>query len=128
MAGEIQVNVTGSFDRTDSFLENLLHLDITRQLEEYAEQGVRALSNATPVRSGETAAAWDYEINRWGNTWRITWINRHVVNGVSVAILLQYGHGTGTGGYVAGRDYINPAIQPVMDAIAESVGRVVSSA
>lgn len=122
----IQVNVSGSFDKTDSFLENLLHLDITSQLEQYGEEGVRALANATPVRSGETAASWGYEVNRWGNTWRITWLNRHIVEGVSVAILLQYGHGTGTGGYVAGRDYINPAIQPVMDQIADKVWKAVT--
>ena len=123
---DIEFNVSGSFNHTDSFLENLLHLDISRQLAEYAEEGVRALANATPVRSGATAAAWDYEVTRLGNTWKLTWINRHIVDGVAVAILLQYGHGTGTGGYVAGRDYINPAIQPVMDQIADKVWKAVT--
>lgn len=124
---DISINVTGSFNHTDSFLQNLLHLDITRQLTQYAEEGVRALANATPVRSGLTASSWDYEVNRWGNTWRITWINRNIHEGVAIAILLQYGHGTGTGGYVAGHDYINPAIQPVMDRIADNVWKAVTS-
>jgi len=126
MAGDIQFTVTGSPNKTDSFLKNLLHLDITRQLEQYAQQGVEALASATPVRSGLTAESWGYEINRWGNTWKITWLNHNVHNGVAVAILLQYGHGTGSGGYVRGRDYINPAIQPVMDLIAENVWRAVT--
>jgi hypothetical protein len=124
---DISINVTGTFDKTGSFLDRLLHLDITRQLTQYAEEGVRALSNATPVRSGLTAASWAYEVNRWGNTWRITWLNRNVHDGVAIAILLEYGHGTGTGGYVAGHDYINPAIQPVMDAIANNVWKAVTS-
>lgn len=123
----IEINVTGSFNKTDSFLNNMLHLDISSRLEAYGQRGVEALAAATPVRSGLTAQSWAYEINRWGNTWRITWLNRHIVHGVAVAILLQYGHATGTGGYVRGRDYINPAIQPIMEALGNDIWKVVTS-
>nr|DAV33655.1 MAG TPA: type I neck protein [Caudoviricetes sp.] len=89
--------------------------------------GVDALSAATPKDSGKTAGAWGYEVKQSGKTYSIVWTNTNVVQGVPIAVILQYGHGTGTGGYVKGRDYINPAIQPIMNRIAEDVWKVVSS-
>ena len=102
--------------------------DNFKTLDRFGRQGVAALSAATPVDSGETAASWYYEITRTKSSWTITFNNSHMVGGVPLAILLQYGHGTGTGGYVQGRDYINPAIQPVFDRIADEAWKAVTSA
>lgn len=119
---------TGDFRNTERFLKRMNSTDLLSALKSLAQEGVRALSAATPVESGLTAASWNYEITRTKGSASITWSNSHVVAGRPVAIMLQYGHGTGTGGYVQGRDYINPAIQPVMDRIAEDLWKVVTSA
>jgi hypothetical protein len=97
-------------------------------LEGYAQRGVDALASATPVDSGLAAASWTYEIKSSPMGATITWLNTDIENGFPVAIMLQYGHGTGTGGYVQGRDYINPAVRPIFDEIANSVWRAVASA
>ena len=104
--------------------QNLLAFAKSREksigdLNKYGRAGVAALSSATPVDSGETAASWYYEITNKNNTITTSFHNSNIQNGVPIAILLQYGHGTGTGGWVQGRDYINPAIQPIFDQIAE---------
>ena len=88
--------------------------------------GVDALASATPVESGLTAASWYFEVESGGGRHRITWKNSNVNGGVHIAIILQYGHGTGTGGYVQGRDYINPAIRPVFDKIEAEVWKEVT--
>lgn len=88
--------------------------------------GVDALSAATPVDSGETARSWTYQIVRSSGYFSIRWLNTNRSNGVPIAILLQYGHGTGTGGYVQGRDYINPAMKPIFDQIEAEVRKVVT--
>lgn len=119
---------TGSFNKTESFLTQMSKGDIFQALEKYAQQGVSALSAATPVDSGATAMSWGYEIQKSRGSYSITWTNTNVVNGAPIAIMLQYGHGTGTGGYVRGRDYINPAMKPVFDRIAEQVWKAVTSA
>lgn len=124
----ITVESSGSFQRSGSFLTKLLGLDISRTLHMYGRQGVAALAAATPVETGETAALWGYVVSRQGSGWSITWTNSHVVNGAPVAIMLQYGHGTGTGGYVEGRDFINPVIKPIFDKIAEDVWKAVTAA
>ena len=121
----LKIKVTGDFRNTEKFLASMRRKDYYNQLEPIARQGVAALKAATPLESGLTAESWDYEIWQTNGTYSIYWVNRHVVDGVSVAILLQYGHGTGTGGYVQGRDYINPALKPVF---AEKVWKVVTSA
>lgn len=90
-------------------------------------RGVEALSAATPVDTGATSQSWRYEINLDRTRTTLTWLNTNTVNGVNIAIILQYGHGTGTGGYVAGKDYINPAIKPIFDDIANSVWKEVTS-
>ena len=123
----IAITQSGNFNNTERFLNGAKKLDIKRILESYAKEGVRALSSATPVDSGLTASSWDYQINISKGSYSISWTNSHVVDGVPIAIILQYGHGTGTGGYVQGRDYINPALRPIFDKIADSVWREVSN-
>lgn len=125
----ISFSASGSFNKTERFLKNIQNGSLIKvSLERYAIAGVDALSNATPKDSGLTAGSWYYEIVSDATSHSIVWKNRNVVSGQVIAILLQYGHGTGTGGYVAGRDYINPAIKPVMDKIAADVWKVVKSA
>jgi hypothetical protein len=98
-------------------------------LDKYAREGVSALSKATPLDTGETKSSWDYEIKKTRGSYRITWLNNHkTADGDPIAIILQYGHGTGSGGYVQGRDYINPAMKPIFDNIAENVWKAVTSA
>ena len=120
-------NSSGSFDNLEKFLKKVLAKDIIPSLDSYAQQGVAALSAATPAESGFTASSWGYEIIRDADETSIIWTNTHVVDDTPVVILLQYGHGTGTGGYVQGRDFINPALQPLFDKIAADVWRVVSN-
>jgi hypothetical protein len=103
--------------------------DIFKALDGYARRGVEALSAATPQETGQTAASWNYEIEKNGRSVTIWWTNNHLDDaGTPIAIMLQFGHGTGTGGYVQGRDYINPAIQPIFDQIADAVWREVTAA
>lgn len=123
-----RIRSSGSFDKTETFLKKMSRGDIFRSLEKYGQAGVAALSAATPVDSGLTAASWSYEIKRTRGLYSITWTNGNIVDGAPVAIMLQYGHGTGTGGWVQGRDYINPAIKPVFDRLADEVWRAVKSA
>lgn len=123
----ISINSSGSFKNTNSFLSRLLKGDIFSDLDRFGQMGVDALSNATPRDSGETAQSWRYKTIRKKGFIGIEWYNTNVVNGSNIAILIQYGHGTGTGGYVQGRDYINPAIQPIFDKIANDVWKKVKS-
>lgn len=122
-----KMEVKGSFANTELFAKKMLVMDVMGILNRYAEEGVVALSMATPIDTGLAAYSWDYEVKKEGGTYTISWTNSDVENGFPVVIALQYGHGTGTGGYVQGRDFINPAIQPIMDKIAENVWRVVAS-
>lgn len=124
----ITFRMKGNFSKVSSYLERIreaVHLGI---LNKYGQMGVDALSAATPVDTGLTAASWSYTIQNDGNTASITWTNSNVNKGVNIAIILQLGHGTGTGGWVEGRDYINPAIQPIFEQLAheawEEVTRV----
>ena len=115
----------GDFKRTDSYLQKLLSFGKASFLDKYGRMGVDALSSATPIETGETAHSWGYEIVREKDTASIVFTNTHVNNGVNIAIILQYGHGTGTGGWVEGRDYINPAVQPIFDQILNEALREV---
>lgn len=109
----------GSFNNLEKFLTRSSKLDLQRIIEPYAKEGIEALRAATPIDSGETASAWNYSIESSGKSFKIIWSNGNIVKGVPIAIILQYGHGTGWGGYVEGRDYINPAMKPVFDKISE---------
>lgn len=123
----LYVTSQGDFSKTQKFLAKLARPNIIERLKAYGSMGADALSAATPKDSGKTAGSWGYEVKQSGKTYSIVWTNTNVVQGVPIAVILQYGHGTGTGGYVKGRDYINPAIQPIMNRIAEDVWKVVSS-
>lgn len=111
----------GHFERSRHFLVRLLNLDIRKILDECGQQGVEALASATPKRTGKTAASWSYEISKTDSGWAVTWNNSNINKGVNIAIIIQYGHGTGTGAYVQGIDYINPAIRPVFENMASDV-------
>lgn len=117
----------GDFRKTEKLLKKSLGKDYKNILEHYAQQGVHALANATPVESGETAASWDYEIIQNKSSLSIVWKNYNINKGVNIAIILQYGHATRNGGYVQGRDYINPALRPIFDKLAESAWKEVTS-
>lgn len=124
----ISAQSSGSWDNTENWLKRMTQGSPFSQLEHFGAEGVAALSAATPKESGDTAAQWFYEIIQDRGTWSIVWGNNHVEDGRQIAVLLQYGHGTGTGGYVAPRDYINPALQPIFDrAVAEGWKVVTSS-
>ena len=115
----IRITSKGDFNNTFRFLKKMSNFKVNKILEKYGAMGVSALAAATPVDSGLTANSWGYEISVGKEGATIHWINTNQNNGVYIAVILQYGHGTGTGGYVQGRDYINPAIRPVFDKIAE---------
>ena len=115
----------GDFSKLTRFLERVKGAVRLSDLDKYGRQGVAALSSATPIDSGLTAESWYYEIENKKGSAIITFYNSNVQNGVPIAIVLQYGHGTRNGGWVQGRDYINPAIQPIFDEIAnEAWGEV----
>ncbi len=116
----------GDFSKSMRFLERAKNVVRLGGLDKYGRAGVAALASATPVESGETANSWYYEIVRSKGSVAIEFHNSNIQNGVPIAIILQYGHGTGTGGWVQGRDYINPAIQPIFDDIANSAWREVT--
>ena len=116
----ISLTSKGDFRKTEKFMKNARTKKLMSILKQYGEEGVAALMVATPLDTGRTASSWRYEIKVENNCIRLVFYNDNIQNGVPIAIILQYGHGTGTGGWVEGRDYINPAIQPVFDKIAKS--------
>lgn len=118
----------GSFKNIDAFLSAMKRRELYNGLNALGQEGVNALSAATPEDSGVTASSWYYTVEITPDGANITWRNDNIVDGVPLVILLQYGHGTGTGGYVQGRDFINPAIEPLFTRIAEEVWKVVTSA
>lgn len=123
----IVIKQSGDFKNLEKFLKKASKMDFFQNLERYAREGVSALASATPIDSGETAASWGYEIRTTKNEISIYWTNSNVNNGIPIAVLIQYGHGTKNGGYVLGRDYINPAVRPIFDKIADSVWKEVTS-
>ena len=108
----------GDFSKLSKYFEKMKEAAKIGVLDKYGREGVAALSSATPVESGKTASSWSYEIERQNGAVSIVFKNSNVNKGVPIAIILQLGHGTGTGGWVEGRDYINPAIQPIFDKLA----------
>ena len=122
----ITITQKGSFNNTERYLNRLKSAELFATLGRYGSLGVNALSNATPVDSGLTAASWSYTIVQRPGYYSIRWHNSHEEDGVNIAVILQYGHGTGTGGYVQGRDYIMPAIRPIFDQILAEAMREVN--
>lgn len=117
---------TGSFNKTEQFLKKANKASKTIDLTKYGEKGVAALQAATPTRTGKTASSWYYKIEKSGSTITLSFLNSNVNQGVPIAIILQYGHGTNNGGWVQGRDYINPALRPVFDEMAEAIWKEVT--
>lgn len=115
----------GDYDRLEKYLKTIESGEIYDNLDKYGRKGVNALASATPVRTGLTANSWNYRVIKSRTHPGVEWYNTNAVAGTSVAILIQYGHGTGTGGYVQGLDYINPAIRPVFDEIVDDIWRQV---
>ena len=116
----------GDFSKTTNFLKRAKHAVRTSDLEKYAKKGVEALASATPVDTGLTANSWSYDIVNSNGSIAINFNNSNVNQGVPIAIILQYGHGTGNGGWVEGRDYINLTIQPIFDEIVKDIWREVT--
>lgn len=124
----LHISSIGDFERTIRFLTKMKRGDYMDRIKECCERGVVALSRATPVETGKTAESWSYEIRTTFDGLVVYWTNANVINGFNVAVGLQYGHGTGTGGYVRGLDYINPAMRPVFEEIANDIWQEVVSA
>ena len=122
----IKVKVTGNFNKTMKFLQRAEKFDVYKILEKYGKMGVSALAAATPRDDGSTAASWGYEITNENGCATIYWTNTDQNDGVYIAVIIQYGHGTGTGGYVPPTDYINPAIRPIFDQIADAAWKEVT--
>ena len=122
----IKFTHNGDFSKTNRFLERARNVARMGELDKYGQAGVDALSSATPKDSGKTASSWYYEIERQNGRVTINFNNSNVNKGVPIAIILQYGHATGTGGWVEGRDYINPAIRPIFDEIANNAWKEVT--
>lgn len=123
----ITITTKGSFSRTERYLHRLKSGQIFAILNKYGPIGVAALASATPQDSGLTASSWTYEVVNTSGYYSIRWGNTNDAGGRPLAIMLQYGHGTGTGGYVQGRDYINPAVRPIFDQILADIDREVNN-
>ena len=122
----ITIESQGDWKLTRNWFDRMTKLDLALIMNQFGKEGVSALAAATPSRSGFTSKSWNYEVTRKGNNWKITWTNSNVNKGANIAVLIQYGHGTRNGGYVVGRDYINPAIRPVFDKIAQKAWKEVT--
>src|SRR5258706_107221 len=124
----ISVTSSGSFQVTEEFLKKMSKMDILQIMDSCGADGVTALAAATPHDTGLAAFSWNYDVHYSNGSYSISWTNIDIENDFPVAIMLQYGYGTGTGGYVQGRDYINPAMRPIFDRIADKVWKAVTSA
>lgn len=122
----ITITEKGSFKNTEKYLSRLSQLQLNTVLNKYGSLGVVALSNATPTETGLTAASWSFDTKGGKGYYSIRWHNSHDAGGTPLVVLLQYGHGTGTGGYVQGRDFIMPAIRPIFDQIAAEAWKEVT--
>lgn len=122
----ISIRQRGDFKKTEKFLKKSFGRDYIGVLEKYGQLGVKTLSAATPIKTGLTAASWSYKIIQNQGTISVIWENSNINKGVNIALILQYGHGTRNGGYVEGRDYINPALKPIFDAMADAAWKEVT--
>ena len=127
MSRVIEMRQHGDFKKTLTFFTHLKTRKVRGILEKYGQKGVKALAEATPKATGKTAASWTYEIKMEKEGATLCWKNSNIVDGVPIAVILQYGHGTRNGGYVQGTDYINPAMKPIFDGIANELWREVKS-
>lgn len=116
----ISFSYKGDLKKTKGFLKKVQHLSFLSKLDKYGQEGVEALRAATPVRTGETADSWSYEIEQDKDSVTLRWVNSSNNKSIPIVLLLQYGHMTGTGGYVQGIDFINPALKPIFDKIADA--------
>ena len=121
----IEIKQSGSFKNTEAFLERAKNVVKLGVLDKYGRKGVEALELATPKDTGLTSKSWKYRITNNKDYSTISFFNTNIQNGIPIAIILQHGHATRNGGYVQGRDYINPAIQPIFDKLAEEVWKEV---
>lgn len=122
----IRISHRGDFKNTEKFLSNASSLKYESILRQYGETGVQLLAANTPRRSGKTASSWSYELHRDGDRTSIHWTNSNANKHVNIAVIIQTGHGTRTGGYVEGIDYINPALEPVFKAMADAIWKEVT--
>lgn len=122
----IRLESSGNFDNTERFLKNAKNNTLLEALNRYGREGVEALSAATPAKTGRTATSWTYKIENTPSGYTIHWENTNINKNVNIAVIIQYGHGTKNGGYVQGIDYINPAMRPVFENIANEVWREVT--
>lgn len=116
----ISYSYSGDFKGTKNFLANLKKRNFISKLDKYGQMGVDALREATPKDTGKTANSWYYEIEETRDSVTIRWLNSNTNRSIPIALLIQYGHATRDGGWISGRDYINPALKPIFDAIAKS--------
>lgn len=123
----IKIRHRGNFNNLERFFNKISNKEYLNVLDKYGEIGVDALRKSTPVDSGATAESWTYEIEHTRDATKISFLNTNFNKGVNIAILLRYGHGTGTGGFVRGRNFIDPAIQPVFDEMAEALWKEVTT-
>lgn len=123
----VTFEVSGDTKKIENFINRMKNKDYIKLLDKYGQAGVDALSAATPVDSGKTASSWNYEISKGNGSYIINWTNSNINNGVNIAIILQYGHGTGTGGYVQGQDYINPATLTIFQRMADEAWKVITN-
>jgi hypothetical protein len=123
----IVIKHSGNFNKTEKFFNRATTRSYMSILKRYGEQGVRALAMATPVDTGLTAQSWGYKVNVYRGAFTISWTNSNTPNGVPIAIVLQYGHATRNGGYVQGRDYINPTLRPIFDSMTQEVWKEITS-
>lgn len=121
----IRIKQKGDFSKAEKYFKKLMESDELQFLMKYGQKGVAALSLATPVDTGKTAASWTYDIVKEDGLIKLTFNNTNIQNGINIAIILDVGHGTGNGGYVVGRNYIEPAIQPVFDKMAKNAWKEV---
>lgn len=122
----ITIKHHGNFKRTEGMFKRMTKFEIRSILNKYGDKGVAALAAATPKDTGLTASSWEYQVSKTGTGYSITWNNTNVNNGVNIALILQLGHGTGTGGYVQGVDYINPALASIFEQLADEAWQEVS--
>lgn len=118
---KLSIKTKGSFKNVEKFFKRMERQDLAKKINQYGLLGAAALAANTPMDSGKTASSWDFEIHNSQGNIELVWTNSNFNKGVNIAILIQYGHGTRNGGYVQGRDFINPAIRPVFDAIAKDI-------